>query len=269
MTKALFLTICLLTAANLSVAATSTTGTPSSPTPSADPLGIINKIYQFALLIGGLLAFGAIVYGGIKYILAAGNPSGQTEGRDWIKSALLGLLLLMGAYLVLNAINPNLTKLSLPGLAPIQAPTGAAGAGAAGGLSDTDARTRLTAAGISLNSTTRTSLQGIQQSTINEAISLKQRCDAWTRQYYNQTCEVQITGGTEGGHAAGDYSHANGYKIDLGLRQQLTEFIEKTYCCGSPCRACDVQARTGYPIYRSPAGVVYVKEGNHWDILVR
>jgi hypothetical protein len=86
-----------------------------------NPIGIINQFYQFALLISGLLAFGAIVYGGIKYILAAGNPSGQTEGREWIKSALLGLLLLLGAYLVLNTINPNLTKLSLPGLTPIQA----------------------------------------------------------------------------------------------------------------------------------------------------
>ena len=88
---------------------------------SANPVGIINQVYQFALMIGGLLAFGAIVYGGIKYMLAAGNPSGQTEGKEWIKSALLGLLLLSGAYLVLNTINPNLTTLSLPGLTPIQA----------------------------------------------------------------------------------------------------------------------------------------------------
>ena len=130
MTKTLFLTICLLTATNLSIAATSTTGNPSSPTPSADPLAIINNFYQFALLISGLLAFGAIVYGGIKYILAAGNPSGQTEGREWIKSALLGLLLLVGAYLVLHTINPNLTKLSLPALEKIKPAEATAGAGA-------------------------------------------------------------------------------------------------------------------------------------------
>ena len=102
---------------------------PPNQTQQANPIGIINQFYQFTLLIGGLLAFGAIVYGGIKYILAAGNPSGQTEGRDWIKSALLGLLLLMGAYLVLNTINPNLTKLSLPTLEKIRPAEATAGVG--------------------------------------------------------------------------------------------------------------------------------------------
>jgi hypothetical protein len=93
---------------------------PPNQSQQANPVGMINQFYQFALLISGVLAFGAIVYGGIKYILAAGNPSGQTEGREWIKSALLGLLLLLGAYLVLNTINPNLTKLSLPELEKIK-----------------------------------------------------------------------------------------------------------------------------------------------------
>jgi hypothetical protein len=66
-----------------------------------------------------VLAFGAVVYGGIKYIFAAGNPSGQSEGRDWITGAIWGLLLLAGAYLLLNVINPNLTNLSLPTLTSV------------------------------------------------------------------------------------------------------------------------------------------------------
>ena len=39
-------------------------------------------------MIGGLLAFGAIVFGAIKYTLAAGKPSGPHEGEEWIKQAL-------------------------------------------------------------------------------------------------------------------------------------------------------------------------------------
>jgi len=87
------------------------------PNPSAEnPGGMIANFYQFALMIGGVLAMGAIVYGGIRYTLAAGSPSAQTEGKEWIKQALYGLLLLVGAYLVLNTINPGLTNLSLPTL---------------------------------------------------------------------------------------------------------------------------------------------------------
>jgi len=76
----------------------------------------ILSFYQFALMIGGLLAFGAVVFGGVKYITATGNPSAQSEGKAWIESALLGLLLLAGAYLILNTVNPNLTHLNLPTL---------------------------------------------------------------------------------------------------------------------------------------------------------
>ncbi|HXC61359.1 MAG TPA: hypothetical protein VNV63_01675, partial [Nitrospiria bacterium] len=34
----------------------------------------VNTFYQFALMIGGIIAFGAIVFGGVKYMTSAGNP---------------------------------------------------------------------------------------------------------------------------------------------------------------------------------------------------
>lgn len=83
------------------------------------PTEFIAQLYNFALMISGVLALGAIVYGGVRYMTAVGNPSGQTEGREWIKGAIFGLLLLFGAYFTLNIINPDLTKLSLPTLAPV------------------------------------------------------------------------------------------------------------------------------------------------------
>ncbi len=51
---------------------------------SSSPGAFIANFYQFALMIGGILAFGVIVFGGIKYMASAGNPSGQTEGKEWI-----------------------------------------------------------------------------------------------------------------------------------------------------------------------------------------
>ena len=77
------------------------------------PTELVKNVYTFALGISGLLAFGTIVYGAIVYTLAAGNPSGQNEGKEWIKQAIFGLLLLAGSYIILNTINPALVDLKL------------------------------------------------------------------------------------------------------------------------------------------------------------
>ncbi len=87
------------------------------------PCGWIVNFYDFALLIAGILAFGAIVYGGVKAAASAGNPSKISEGRAYIYSALLGLLLLGCAYLILYTINPNLTKCQLPTLSTAYSPS--------------------------------------------------------------------------------------------------------------------------------------------------
>jgi hypothetical protein len=90
------------------------------PNTNNNPCTSIINFYWFAIFISGILAFGAIVYGGIKYQLAAGNPSGESEGKKWITGALEGLLLLFSAYLILKIINPNLTKCQLPELSPVK-----------------------------------------------------------------------------------------------------------------------------------------------------
>ena len=95
---------------------------PGSSGTTERPGTLVNNFYQFALSISGLLAFGAIVWGGIKYTASAGSPSGQTEGKEWITGALWGLLLLAGAYLILNTINPSIVSLELA--APGSTPTG-------------------------------------------------------------------------------------------------------------------------------------------------
>jgi hypothetical protein len=96
-------------------------GTNAYPS-STGPGGFIANFYQFALMIGGVLAFGIVVYGGVKYMASAGNPSGQSDAKEWIEAALLGLLLLVGAYFVLNVVNPQITNLNLPTLTQVNIP---------------------------------------------------------------------------------------------------------------------------------------------------
>jgi len=108
-------------------------------TASSTPGAYVANFYQFALLIAGVLALGAIVYGGVKYATSAGNPSAQSDGKEWILSAIYGLLLLAGAYLILYTINPNLVNLnSLPTLPPVtlQAPASTGGGGTGNPLCD-------------------------------------------------------------------------------------------------------------------------------------
>lgn len=117
MTTALFPPFVSIAHATAITISTSVPGMASNS--GSNPGAFVAGFYQFALMIGGVLAFGIIVYGGVKYMASAGNPSGQGDAKEWIEAALLGLLLLVGAYFILNVVNPQLTNLGLPALTPV------------------------------------------------------------------------------------------------------------------------------------------------------
>ncbi|WP_328319829.1 hypothetical protein [Streptomyces sp. NBC_00388] len=72
-------------------------------------------------------------------------------------------------------------------------------------------------------------------------------------------CAMNITGGTETGHASGTYSHWNGYKLDIAKTTCLTNYVKNTFTY--------IGLRgDGYPQWKSGAGNVYADEGSHWDI---
>lgn len=111
---------CVISAGSIATYQASTTipckefagGTCESP---STPAGLVSRLYQFGLMIGGLLALGALMFGALKYILSAGNIGNQSDAKDWMVNALWGLALLFGAYIILYNINPNLVKLNNPG----------------------------------------------------------------------------------------------------------------------------------------------------------
>ncbi len=101
-----------------------------------------------------------------------------------------------------------------------------------------------------------TSLDGIQQSTINLTVNFKQSCG----------CQVTITGGTETGHAPGPYSHGSGYKIDIASNgsDDVSRFIKDNFTYTG-----DRPGNHGGPMYRDAVGNEYIFETDyaHWDIL--
>ena len=67
------------------------------------------NIFGWAIGIGALLALGAITWGGIL-ISTSELAHKKEDGKEWIKSAIYGLLLLLGAFLILNTINPEILQ---------------------------------------------------------------------------------------------------------------------------------------------------------------
>lgn len=72
--------------------------------------GYLETVFAFGISLAGILAVAVIVVGGIQYITAYGNTGMVTNAKNRITQALLGLLLAIGAWLILYTINPDLAK---------------------------------------------------------------------------------------------------------------------------------------------------------------
>ncbi|MFJ3661401.1 hypothetical protein ACIPPM_13185 [Streptomyces sp. NPDC090119] len=73
-------------------------------------------------------------------------------------------------------------------------------------------------------------------------------------------CALNITGGTEVGHASGTYSHYNGYKLDFAKISCMTSYVKNNFTY--------IGLRgDGAPQYQAGSGNIYADEGNHWDVL--
>lgn len=249
----------------------------------ANPTGVadlVNRIYLYALGLIAVFALGAIIYGAILWTTSAGNPSRIGTAKSWITGALLGLVLLLGAVILFNEINPNLNTLVEPtaSMAPISTPTPSYSGLSSStnpydtpseiiqgqGMSEEGAQDYIAKGWIRAKntcplgqSTGCVNLAGIRKATLDEAIGLG---------FEIGTANVYITGGIESGvHNPGEYSHANGYKIDLRKNSAIDYYVAKNFKY--------IGARSdGAPQYRAPSGAIYAFESGdqpHWDVLVK
>ena len=203
----------------------------------SDLPGYLKAIYKVALIIVILSAVLMISIGGFMYLTSAGNTSYMETSKGVIWDAIIGLIVALVAWLLLNTINPDLTTISINGFsittvpgvpaAPVEA--GIPTAPAEGTLTDAAARSRLNSAGISVTSRGScsdqsnpncTSLQGIPSAAIDNIISLKNI----------SSCNFNVTGGTETGHA----SHGSGIPIlDVSEDPCLKSFLQTNRTSGN------------------------------------
>ncbi len=240
-------------------------GVPVNEAGEADPGQYISGLFTLIIGIAGVLAVFMIIFGGIQY-MSTDAFSGKSEAKATIENAIWGLLLALGAWMILNTINPNLVGFDLE-LKRVETPVNTnvpGGGGSLSSLSHAEVMAQL-APGITPyagqctgnNTTGCVNLGGLQPATINGLNSLKSQCSQ---------CTISISGGTEGGHTSGG-THGQGRGVDVLSNGALNDFIRN----GRPLSACQRYSRQGVPgsFLWEPEGATcggVRSSGDHWHI---
>ncbi len=87
--------------------------TPPPQTVETPVAEYVKYLYYFFIFTAGFFALGALVYASFRYVTSAGSPEAMKDARDQISAALLGALILVSSWIILNQINPQLTVFRL------------------------------------------------------------------------------------------------------------------------------------------------------------
>lgn len=63
---------------------------------------IISGVLNVVFFLSFLLVLFFLVWGGLKWVLAQGEKEGITKAREQVTNSLIGLVVILGSYLLLN-----------------------------------------------------------------------------------------------------------------------------------------------------------------------
>lgn len=91
----------------------------------------IQMIYKFLIWTVGIAALLMLSIGGFMYVTSAGNKANAETAKKIIKDSLLGLIIVLVAWVILYLINPDLIKINLESIQKLEVtlPNPPAGAG--------------------------------------------------------------------------------------------------------------------------------------------
>jgi hypothetical protein len=248
---------------------------------------VIQNVLRFGLYLGIFFAVLIIAYAGFLLVTNPASPGNIEEAKGKALSAVIGLVVILGAWLIINTVlvglgagsvssvsaifstvQPTCLSFSPPPTPSTGGLTTTPGAPTAVGGNEDTVRQELSAAGVSVNKAacpasagtacggtppSCTNVGGMQSATVSQVIALANACSG---------CGLVVTGGSEPGHACGTYSHGNGYKVDIRPSSGLDSLLQSLTSVGT---------RTGDgpgPAYSDSCGNQYVRESDHWDITV-
>ena len=233
----------------------------------------LNLIIKIFIGFCAVLAMVMIVMGGIEYMTSE-LPGNKEAGKERITEAVFGLVLALLAWTLLNTINPSILNTDLSSMQSVAADVDAnsdvpqtpingkyTNGGIQGGPwnDQTAGSIAILPQGVSvynsqcstIGQTGCTSTRGLSLSYINTILSNCSSC-----------VPLSIQGGTEywlhGGHSGSTSHGPNSPTVDLGVNQNLTNWI----MTGNPNTA-----PTTSPVYftrHQQGGISFLYESNHW-----
>ncbi len=78
--------------------------------------GYVNQAYKYLLGISVTISIVMVMIGGVQYVLGGASSEQVSKAKARISNAVVGLVLLLSAYVILYTVNPNLVSLRVPTL---------------------------------------------------------------------------------------------------------------------------------------------------------
>ncbi|MDO8604115.1 MAG: hypothetical protein Q7K40_01780 [bacterium] len=242
----------------------------------------ISGVIKLLIALGGGLAILFAVIGGVQYVAASINPSAKADALEKVQNAIIGLIIILSSYLLLNSINPKLVdfKLALPRVSPpvyVEPIVTGSVWGDDTSMRASLANTTIIADGTAIG-VNKVNCSNINQQNCTSVFGLSAQSQSglWdlTKNCVSQgigKCQVIITGGTEWWLHK---SHNDGTKVDISKGSDpVNKYIMKW---PSSITSCGVSTD---PHYQPPSGGIYVDEpdrdeagniisggGRHWHI---
>ena len=265
-----------------------------------DLVKLFGNINNFLLGVTIPISIALFAWAGVMYFAAGGNPKQIIRAHRIFKSVIIGFIIALSAWLVVQTVLNALVNRSIftsgswntlqcakdrerkrdsnvsdifgfiTGMQSgggIQ--TGGQGPGQTGDIySDQRARAALAAACSGSECFTYTSIGSCSDPNNSSCTSLDGvRQATVTRLTTLQSecgCTINISGGTETGHGtpgAGNV-HTNGTAFDLSKNSNLDRVITN-YPAVTPV---SIGGGATAPAYRAPDGTLFINEGSHWHL---
>jgi len=87
----------------------------TTPIGDVDICGIIDTAIDFLFGLAGLIAIAFIIYGGITYVTSGGDKMGVAAARDKITAGVVGLVIALAAWFLLNFVVARVIGGMIPG----------------------------------------------------------------------------------------------------------------------------------------------------------
>ena len=66
---------------------------------------LFGNVTNLIALVAGMIAFIYLVYSGILYLTAAGNPDSAKKGQQGIINAIIGIIIIVAAWAIIGAVS--------------------------------------------------------------------------------------------------------------------------------------------------------------------